>query len=67
MLRAALCPARLPACLTRPRPPLCLPCPRPPPRLQSALAGSFTYDQLQAKSYLEVKGSTLANQCSSLT
>lgn len=30
---------------------------------QAALAGNFTFDELQAKSYLEVKGSTLANQC----
>ena len=40
-------------------------CP-PASNLQSALAGNFTFDELQAKSYLEVKGSTLANQCSSL-
>lgn len=40
--------------------------PAPHPAPQSALAGSFTFDELQAKSYLEVKGSTLANQCSSL-
>ncbi|PRW58503.1 33kDa oxygen evolving of photosystem II [Chlorella sorokiniana] len=30
---------------------------------QAALAGNFTFDELQAKSYLEVKGTTLANQC----
>lgn len=46
--------------------PPALPLPLRPAPLQSALAGSFTFDELQAKSYLEVKGSTLANQCSSL-
>ena len=42
------------------------PCLVPLPSLcwaQGAMAGNFTYDELQAKSYLEVKGTTIANQC----
>ena len=46
-----------------PRPNLASPSHPPNTREQAALAGNFTFDELQAKSYLEVKGTTLANQC----
>ncbi len=45
------------------QPTLTLPARPPLVPQQAALAGNFTFDELQAKSYLEVKGSTLANQC----